>query len=174
MHRSLYKVNDEYYTPDWVWCELQPYLSPQSVLWEPFPGNGQSVRCLRGMGYTVHSENKDFFTCSSDLSKVIVTNPPFSRIREILVRLVSWKQPFFMVMPMSRLNVKYFREIMSPDMEHFKLLIPSRRIDFDRPANTVSRCPFECGIYAYRIDSLETKSGLIWLDSNTTPVAAAL
>lgn len=152
MHPREFAVNDEYYTPDWVWHEIQPFIPRSNVLWEPFPGNGQSTRCLRRMGYTVHSDDADFFKCGPALSEVVVTNPPFSRIREVLERLVGWKQPFIMIMPISRLTTGYFRSIMDRMSEDFSLLLPSKRIDFDRPDGRFSKCPFECGVYCYRVD----------------------
>ena len=152
MHRSAYKVNDEYYTPDWVWRQIQCFIPRDKVLWEPFPGNGQSTRCLRGMGYAVHSDDADFFECGPRREEVVVTNPPFSRIREIVDRFVEWQQPFIMVMPMSRLSVKYFQQSMNRMSEDLTIIVPSKRIDFDRPDGCYSKCPFDCGIYCYKID----------------------
>jgi hypothetical protein len=154
-------VNDEYYTPFWVWDEIHKFI-PKGVVWEPFRGNGQSARYLRDLGHEVICEDKDFFS-SREKGDVVVTNPPFSRIKDVLSRLIEWKKPFILLMPMSRLSVSYFKTVMGDEIDHFRLVLPSRRIDFDRPDGNQSKCPFDCGFYCYRIPTLKKGASIRWL-----------
>ena len=157
-------VNDEYQTPTSAWSSIDhllPRLDPESgnpyIYWEPFFSDGGSGRILASLGLPViHLPNVDFFTRHQFLGDIVITNPPFSKTREILQRLLFFDRPFVMILPAHKLNTLYVREMFSK-REGLQIVIPRRRIHFckgsaedgrDPPRN----CPFDSYFFFYRMN----------------------
>ena len=45
-----------------------------------------------------------------DRGEVIITNPPFSKTKEVMERLFELDKPFILILPVSKLNTQYFRK----------------------------------------------------------------
>ena len=136
---------DDYMTPRHVWQDIQ-YLIPPKVIWEPFYGNGQSGKDLESLGFTVIHEPIDFFT--HNRGEIIVSNPPFSKLKNILKRLKLLQKPFIIIMPCSKLCTKYFRDSFGGDPD-LQIIVPRKRIHFLRQNS--SNCNFDCLYYCWRI-----------------------
>lgn len=67
------------------------------VIWESFYGDGTSGEFLRELGCKeVIHEPIDFF--ENDKGEVIISNPPFSKTKEIMPRLKKLDKPFILIM----------------------------------------------------------------------------
>ena len=121
-----YHTEDDYVTPKSAWKSIAKILPKDKVIWEPFYGDGTSGDHLRALGFQVVHKNIDFF--DSDEGDVIVTNPPFSRASAVLPRLKLLNKAFVIILPISKLNRKYFQALF-PDIQ---LIIPKSRIQFIR------------------------------------------
>jgi hypothetical protein len=96
-HFKKTKGSDEYATPPATLDTVFEYIDAQKYeIWEPFRGDGTSTAYMRSCGYTVHNgDNADFFLQTvpgtTDISKklVMVTNPPFSKKKEILLHILN-------------------------------------------------------------------------------------
>ena len=157
--------HDDYMTPKHAWEDIQN-LIPRKVIWEAFYGNGESGKYLSDLGFeTIHQEI-DFF--QNDCGEIIVSNPPFSQTKEVLTRLKALGKPFIMILPSSKINTQYFRELYSKDTENpIQIIVPKKRIQFEklvngeRPSNYKSACSFDCFYYCWKI---ELTRDIIWLD----------
>ena len=85
-----------------VWEVIKDYISKDKVIWEAFYGNGDSGKHLEDLGFTVIHENVDFL--NSDLGDIIVSNPPFSKTKEIFSRLEEIDKPFILIMPAYKIH----------------------------------------------------------------------
>jgi hypothetical protein len=160
---SALGVNDEYYTPKHVWEDISHLLPRDLTIWEPFKGNGASADFLRELGFEVISDDEDFFT-SSPKGDIIVSNPPFSKSKAVLQRLVHFQKPFVVLLPCNKLTTQYVRDLFKASEHEFKLVVPPKRIDFVSPqAQRPSKCPFGTLYWNWRNPSMKHVSSLHFL-----------
>ena len=153
--------HDAYMTPKHAWENIKQYI-PNKEIWEAFYGDGKSGEYLRELGFNVIHEPVDFF--DSDLGEIIVSNPPFSAIKEIMKRLMILDKPFILLLPSSKINTSYFRAWKDKNIQ---IIIPRKRIHFDKHMNGVqvknqtNKCNFDCFYYCYKMN---LPNAIIWLD----------
>lgn len=161
---KTYSTHDEYYTPKKTWEAVKNYIPQDYIIWEAFSmSSDRSATYLRELGFTVRSNNKDFFTCCppSDIN-MIVSNPPFSIVKQIMPKLLEMDMPFMLIMPASKINTNYFREWRNKGIQ---IIIPRKRIQFDKDENGVistrNQCNFDCFYYCY---GLNLDKDITWLE----------
>ena len=154
--------HDDYMTPKYAWENIQQYIPKDKVIWEAFYGDGQSGKHLTELGFNVIHEPVDFF--ESNLGDIIVSNPPFSKTKEILKRLKELDKPFILILPSSKINTLYFREWKDKGIQ---IIIPWKRIHFTKlingvvPNNWSNSCNFDCFYYCYKMNF---PKDIIWLE----------
>jgi hypothetical protein len=163
-HSKTFIDHDDYMTPKYVWEHIQHLIPTDKIIWEAFYGDGKSGKYLRELGFEVIHEPVDFF--ENNLGDVIISNPPFSKAKEILYRLKILDKPFILLMPVSKLNTNYFREHFksNPDLQ---IIIPKKRIHFEKQINgekiegLKNACNFDCFYYCYKIG---LQHSITWLE----------
>ena len=88
-HKDFIK-HDDYMTPKYAWENIQQYIPKDKLLWEAFMGDGKSGQYLEDMGFQVIANNNDFF--ESNEGDILVSNPPFSKCKEIMLRLNNYSK----------------------------------------------------------------------------------
>jgi len=154
----MYGINftkyDDFFTPKHVWEDIQHLIPKDKVIWDAFYGDGQSGKDMRDIGYKVIHEPNDFFKWQPEHYDIIVSNPPFSKKKEVFTHLKELDKPFIMISPAPMICYKYFRELFGN--EQLKIIIPKKRIQFikyeDGKYNEQGRCNFDCFYYCYKID----------------------
>tara|TARA_R110000764_G_scaffold68032_2_gene141285 strand:+ start:156 stop:635 length:480 start_codon:yes stop_codon:yes gene_type:complete len=148
--------DDDYMTPKYAWENIQQYIPKDKVIWEAFMGDGKSGEYLNELGFdVVHNEN-DFF--QSNEGDIIVSNPPFSKCKQILPKLKKLDKPFILILPSSKINTQYFKLFMN----EIQLIIPSKRIQFVKDGNDLrNACNFDCFYYCYKMN---LPRDIIWLE----------
>lgn len=119
--------HDDYMTPKSAW-EAVKHLIPSKVIWEAFYGDGASGKYLKDLGFTVIHESIDFFT--EDRGEIVVSNPPFSKTKEVLQRLKELNKPFMLILPAAKINTSYVRNLFKDDK--LQIIIPRKRIHFQK------------------------------------------
>ena len=152
-HIKSFIKHDDYMTPKSAWENIKHLIPKDKVIWEAFYGNGKSGDYLKELGFNVIHEPVDFFT--NDLGDIIVSNPPFSKSKEVIKRLKELDKPFIIIMPCSKINTSYFRDyFMNTGLQ---IVIPIKRIHFEKlvdgkkPENWKNACNFDCFYYCYKI-----------------------
>tara|TARA_R110001632_G_scaffold66218_1_gene156460 strand:- start:1854 stop:2351 length:498 start_codon:yes stop_codon:yes gene_type:complete len=160
-HTKTFLKFDDYMTPKSAWENIKKYIPNDKVIWEAFYGDGKSGNHLRELGFNVIDEPVDFF--DNDLGEIIITNPPFSKSKEIMKRLLVLDKPFILIFPSSKINTQYFREWKD---KHIQIIIPRKRIQFIKNGNELqNKCNFDCFYYCYKIN---LENDIIWLESELT------
>lgn len=99
---------DEYYTlPEHVMDIIENLnVKPRDVIWCPFDEEwSQFPILLKEYGYNVVRTSTDFFTTEPpENCSVVISNPPFSRKKEILQRLSELNLKFVLILPGLWLN----------------------------------------------------------------------
>ena len=155
--------HDDYMTPKSAWENIQHLIPKDKVIWEAFYGDGKSGEDLKDLGFNVIHEPVDFF--ESNLGDMIVSNPPFSKSKEVMNRLEKLDKPFIIILPCSKITTSYFRKDFKN--KGLQIIIPRKRIHFTKlidgkkPENWKNACNFDCFYYCYK---MEFPNDIIWLD----------
>ena len=118
------KKHDDYMTPKYAWENIKHLIPTDKIIWEAFYGDGKSGKDLMELGFEVIHEPIDFF--ENDLGDIIVSNPPFSKSKEVLTRLKQLDKPFILILPTQKLNTLYIRGLNT----ELQIIIPRKRINF--------------------------------------------
>ena len=162
-HTKTFLKHDDYMTPKYAWEDIKQYIPKDKVIWESFYGDGKSGSHLKDLGFDVIHEPVDFF--ENDLGEIIVTNPPFSKVKEIMKRLLVIDKPYILILPSSKINTFYFRDWKDKNIQ---IIIPKKRIHFEKlidgkkPDGWRNACNFDCFYYCYKMN---LPRDIIWLDN---------
>ncbi len=159
-HKTFIK-HDDYMTPKYAWENIKQFIPEGKVIWEAFYGDGKSGTFLEEMGFNVIHEPIDFF--KENKGDIIVSNPPFSKSKEVMNRLYELDKPFIIIFPSSKINTQYFRQWANK----LQIIIPKKRIHFEKKINGVTpkgwknSCNFDCFYYCYKMN---LEKDIIWLE----------
>jgi hypothetical protein len=159
---NIFMKHDDYMTPKYAWENIQKYIPKDKIIWEAFYGDGASGKYLTELGFNVIHEVVDFF--DNDLGDIIVSNPPFSKCKEIMARLMILDKPFILILPSSKINTSYFRAWKDKKIQ---IIIPRKRIHFEKkvegktPEGWKPACAFDCFYYCYKIN---LPNDIVWLE----------
>ena len=162
-HTKTFSKHDCYMTPKYAWENIQHLIPKDKVIWEAFYGDGESGTYLTEMGFETIHEPVDFF--DNDLGDIIVSNPPFSKSKEVMGRLKELDKPFIVILPSSKICTSYIRENYK-DSE-LQIIIPRKRIHFIKlingvkPDNWKDACYFDCFYYCYKMGF---DKDIVWLE----------
>jgi hypothetical protein len=162
---KTFEKHDDYMTPLSAWKAINEYLPKDKVIWEAFYGDGTSGKHLESLGCNVIHKDVDFF--ENNLGELVLSNPPFSKSKEVLERLVELDKPFILIMPASKLQTQYVRKLFSKTKTPIQIIIPRKRIQFLKlvdgkvPDDYTSKCNFDCFYYCYK---MELAKDIIWLE----------
>jgi len=158
--------HDDYMTPFYAWDNIKDYIPQGKVLWESFFGDGESGKHLEKLGFNTIHKKEDFF--KKNYGDLVVSNPPFSKSKEVLTRLVEINKPFILILPSSKINTQYVRKLFKDQEDKLQIIIPRKRIHFEKkdkdgktPENWKNACNFDCFYYCYKMN---LQSDIIWLE----------
>lgn len=159
--------HDDYITPFSAWDNIKHIIPKDKVIWESFFCDGRSGSHLKELGFNVIHEPVDFF--ENNLGDIIVSNPPYSKIPEVLARLKELEKPFILIMPSPKINTQYFRKLFCDAEDPIQIIIPKTRIHFEKivngvkPENWGNACNFDCFYYCWKIG---LERDIIWLKND--------
>jgi hypothetical protein len=157
-HTKTFLKHDDYMTPKSAWENIQHLIPKDKLIWEAFYGDGTSGAYLHDLGFNVIHEEVDFF--ENNLGDIVVSNPAFSKSKEVLTRLKELEKPFILILPSSKINTQYVRE--NYKNEGLQIIIPRKRIQFIKNGNELqNKCNFDCFYYCYKMD---LPKDIIWLE----------
>ena len=158
---KTFSKHDDYMTPSSAWESISHLIPKDKIIWECFYGDGSSGNNLRNLGFDVIHEDIDFF--DNNEGDIIISNPPFTKKKEVFTRLIELDKPFIMLCSQSLLFTQYFKNIMKG--KTLQIIIPRKRIQFIKQVNgeliKEGRCNFDCVYYCYKMD---LKNDISFLD----------
>ena len=148
--------NDIYYTPKIIFENILHYLPRDKIYLDPFFGDGSNIENLKELGLNCIGYDIDYFDALENLNyDIILTNPAFSRhiLTEFLYNLSALNKPFVIILPITKIFSKYFRNSFR-QYKDIQIIIPSKRLSFDDPTkpNNKSNPSFVCCYIAYRMN----------------------
>lgn len=158
-HTKTFLKHDDYMTPSYAWDNIKGFIPKDKVIWEAFYGDGKSGNHLKEIGFNVIHDKDDFF--ENDKGDIVVSNPPFTKVKEILNRLVELDKPFILILPSSKINTQYVRNLFIEQKDKLQIIIPRKRIQFIKDGNDLqNKCNFDCFYYCWKIN---LERDIIWL-----------
>tara|TARA_R100000951_G_scaffold69932_1_gene58863 strand:- start:1367 stop:1843 length:477 start_codon:yes stop_codon:yes gene_type:complete len=124
------KDSDNYATDKHGWEIIKQFLPKDKVIWSPFYCDGKQKEYFRDMGFDIIHEDEDFF--ENDKGDIIVDNPPFSKMKDICVRLKQLDKPFILVAFSKVMLMKWFQRLFKDDLQ---VIIPFTRPTFTHLTN---------------------------------------
>ena len=163
---KTFEKHDDYMTPKSAWEAIKQFVPKGKVIWEPFYGDGRSGEILREIGFEVIHRDENFF--ENNHGDIIVSNPPFTMIPQVLERLVELGKPFIIIMPAPKLFTQYVRKLFAKADPQMQIIIPRKRIQFVKlvdgevPEDYKSKCNFDCFYYCWKIG---LPRDIVWLEN---------
>lgn len=138
--------NDEVMTPDYAVQPIVKHLRHGARVWCPFDTEQSAfVLVLRGAGVdVVHSHistGQDFYRYEPDRWDVIVSNPPFTRKRQIFERALGFNKPFALLMTLTWLNDAAPKELFGSRLQ---LLMFNQRVQFTNAGKVTFASAYYC------------------------------
>jgi hypothetical protein len=145
------KDSDNYATDKLGWEIIQQYIPKDKVIWSPFYCDGKQKEYFEEMGYNIIHQDKDFFTYEPDNYDIIVDNAPFSKMKDICIRLKKIDKPFILIGFSRVLLMKWFQKLFKDNLQ---VIIPFKRPTFTHLTNPKKGYtpPFGVQYYCYKMD----------------------
>ena len=149
---------DNYATDKKGWEIIKEYIPTDKQIWCPFYCDGKQKEYFKEMGFNVIHEDEDFFL--NNKGDVIIDNPPFSKMKDICIRLKELEKPFIIIAFSRVILMKWFQQLFKNDLQ---IIIPFNRITFTHLTNPKSGYtpPFGTQYYCYKMN---LPKDLIWLE----------
>jgi len=119
------KISDNYITNHEEWTRIKEFIPKDKQIWCPFYCDGSMVEPFKEMGIDIIHNDEDFF--ENNHGDIIIDNPPFSKKKEVLIRLKELDKPFILIAPSMMLSYKYFQDLYKNQIQ---IIIPQKRIKF--------------------------------------------
>ena len=142
-----YNGNDNFYTLKKDWEVITQFIPNDKQIWSPFYGDGKQKEYFAEMGYDIIHEDEDFFSYTPEYD-LIIDNPPFSKKKNILIRLKELDKPFILIMPLEVLVYQYFK-IFKNDIQ---IIIPNKRLNFLQPNGDIKKFNYDCAYFCYKMN----------------------
>ena len=156
-HEQTKTKSDNYETPEYVFKDIAHFVNKERIIYDPFYCSGSSGLFLSSLFTTVIHEDIDFFDNSFEYD-IIISNPPYSKLKPILQKIERENKPFMFLMPLTLLTRKYFKSIFNH--KEIKIIIPKGRIHFinvECASTSKSKSYFDTAWFCYGIDSLQSQ-----------------
>ena len=144
--------DDQYNTTPEIWEMISHLIPKNKILFEAFlkdNWSSKSAIILRDMGFNVvGNPTVDFFGELPEYD-IIVSNPPYSMKKKIFQRLAVLDKPFILILPISTIT-KQFVKVLERDK--VQMIIPSKRMQFEKAGVELSRCWFDTCFLCYKIN----------------------
>ena len=153
------KDSDNYATDKNGWEIIKDFIPKNKVIWSPFYCDGKQKEYFAEMGFDIIHEDKDFFTYTPEYD-IVIDNPPFSKMKDICIRLKELDKPFILIAFSKVILLKWFQKMFK---DHFQVIIPFSRPTFTHLNNPKKGYtpPYGVQYYCYKMN---LKRDIIWLN----------
>jgi hypothetical protein len=127
-----YPETDNYSTPPEALQLICKYIPKEAVIWDPFYCDGLMRKQLVAIGHDdekIIHEQVDFFTLDEFPNyDVLISSPPFSKMRWILPYIAATNKRFALLTNLNSIASNYFRSAMRG--KEIQIICPQRPVRF--------------------------------------------
>ena len=145
------KDSDNYSTDKIGWEIIKDYIPKDKIIWCPFYSDGNQKIFLNELGFNnVIHYDKDFFSYVPQYD-FIVDNPPFSKMKDICIKLKEIDKPFILIALSKVILMKWFQKLFKG---HLQIIIPFKRTTFTHLTNPKKGYtpPYGTQYYCYKMN----------------------
>lgn len=144
--------NDECMTPDYAVYPILEYIPKNAVVWCPFDTeDSEFVRIISKSNKVIYShisKGEDFYTYEpKEHWDIIISNPPFTKKKEIFKRALSFNKPFALLMTNVWLNDSAPKQLFKD--KDLQLLMFDKRIKFMNNGLIQNKITFSSSYYCW-------------------------
>ncbi len=144
--------NDECMTPDYGVYPILEYIPKNAVVWCPFDTeDSEFVKIISKSNKVIYShisKGENFYTYEPEEHwDIIVSNPPFTKKREIFKRALSFNKPFALLMTNVWLNDSAPKQLFKD--KDLQLLMFDKRIKFMNNGIIQNKITFSSSYYCW-------------------------
>ena len=160
--KQNYKNEDRYGTSKYIYGMLTDFVDKNKVIYNPFFLDGKAKTYLNELGYNnvIHNDEDFFDNYNKYEYDIIITNPPYTIKKKIFTKLYEINKPFIVIVPIATITKLFIKEIFKSDVERLQMIIPNRRMQFEKNGNQLKRCYFDCVFLCF---NLSLKKDIIYL-----------
>jgi len=126
--------NDDFFTTEKSWLQISKiinkYIDPKLIVSMPF--YSPYSKCNEILGKYIKNkiiyQDEDFF--NFDRGDIVIDNPSFSNKSDILETLYKRNKPFMLILPVSSMCYKYYRNIFKDNEKDISFLIFNGRPNY--------------------------------------------
>tara|TARA_Y100000592_G_scaffold45510_1_gene72194 strand:- start:1566 stop:2039 length:474 start_codon:yes stop_codon:yes gene_type:complete len=143
------KDSDNYATDLKGWEIIKNYIPTDKQIWSPFYCDGKQKEYFKQMGFDIIHQDEDFF--KNNKGEIVIDNPPFSKMKEICIRLKELDKPFIIIAFSKVMLMKWFQRLFK---DHLQVIIPFERPTFTHLNNPKKGYtpPFGVMYYCYKMN----------------------
>lgn len=143
------KDSDNYATDKKGWEIIEEFIPKDKIIWSPFYCDGKQKEYFKELGFDVYHEDEDFF--ENEHGEIVIDNPPFSKFKEICIRLKELDKPFILIGISNVFLMKWFQKLFKDALQ---IIIPFTRISFTHLTNPNKKYspPFGAYYYCYKMN----------------------
>ena len=153
------KDSDNYSTDKLGWEKIKDYIPKDKQIWCPFYCDGKQKEYFKELGFDVIHEDKDFYLSIPNYD-IIIDNLPFSKFKDICIKLKELDKPFIIMGFSKVLLLKWFQLLFK---DHLQILISLKRPTFTHLTNSKKGYtpPYSVMYFCYKMN---LDKDIIWLE----------
>ena len=142
-------INDNYATNKTGWKIIKQYIPTDKKIWSPFYCDGKQKQYFKELGFDIIHEDEDFF--KNNKGDIIIDNPPFSKFKDVCIRLKELDKPFIIIGFSKVILLKWFQQLFKDNLQ---VIIPFTRITFNQLNNNKHNYtpPFGTFYFCYKMN----------------------
>ena len=143
------KDTDNYITNREDWEKIKQFIPTDKKIWSPFYCDGMQKEYFKDMGFDIIHEDEDFF--ENNKGDIVIDNPPFSKMKDICIRLKELDKPFILVAFSKVMLMKWFQRLFKDNLQ---VIIPFTRPTFTHLTNPKKGYtpPYGVMYYCYKMN----------------------
>ncbi len=141
--------SDNYATDKDGWDMIKDFIPNDKQIWSPFYCDGKQKEYFAELGFDIIHNDEDFF--ENNRGEIVIDNPPFSKKKEVCIRLKELDKPFMLILPSNIIVLKWFQSLFKNQIQ---IIIPNKRIGFTHLKSDKSGYtpPLGSFIYCYKMN----------------------
>ena len=157
--RNTKSSTDDWQTPIQYLKIIDLYIDKDTRINDPFWCSGLVKEKWKELGRDIIHEPTDFFTDDYDTTDIIVGNPPFSILADVLVKLFEIGKPFAILIPIGKIAQIKIQKILRN--HNIQLIVANCYTGFYTSNGKPSRCP--TSYYSWLVYKFNLEKDLIFI-----------
>tara|TARA_R110001632_G_scaffold2444_2_gene10973 strand:+ start:4256 stop:4753 length:498 start_codon:yes stop_codon:yes gene_type:complete len=161
---TKYSKTDDYTTPVEYLKIIDKFIPKDKLVVDGFWNEGDvQYYWEEQLGRKIWHQPTDFFETTYPSDSIFVSNPPFSKINEILISLFERGNQFALLLPIQKIAQLKVQKILLPHQEHLQMIVSDVYCGFIKDGQQ-TRCPSQ--YFCWFTYKFNLPRDLMWVGEN--------